>query len=321
MALVSNQLRPLHVYAEIQSDHPLVAPTVARPNLHAAIATLLGHDQHPATDDLVVDFLRLAVARSLDLREMRYLGQETSPKWCTMPLQSGPTAVCWQLSGSPPASVLPAAIDTLQFLRKQHQSAGVRMIQATVDVSDTSSKDLCIAAGLSELATLHYLERRVRVAPPMPMPPGFSFHSYRPETHALFLAALDDSYIETADCPQLAGIRKTEDVLESHKSAGMRFDPDTWNVLTYDNQVAGLLLCHESLRQDCFEVGYLGLAKQFRRRGLGRLLLAAAMQAAHRRRRPVLALAVDATNQAATKLYFRAGMKRMQTRLAMWAHS
>lgn len=331
MALLSNQDRPLPVtavhapgvpiYAEVSPAYALAAQPVSRSHLHPAIATLLGWAEQPADDTAVVDFLRLAVARSLDLKQLRYLGPQTAPKWCVFPMFTGHSSVSWLLSGGPPDALSPAATETLQLLRNHHHSAGVKLIQASVDSSDTCTKNLCAAAGLSELATLHYLERRVRIPPPTPTPPGFSFHPYRPETHSLFLAALDASYKDTADCPELAGIRPTHDILESHKFAGPRFDPDTWTVPTHGAEVAGVLLCHESLRQDCYEVGYLGLAKNFRRRGLGRLLLYAAMHAAHHRRRTVLALAVDAANQAATKLYFRAGMKRVQTRIAMWAHS
>ena len=322
MRTVSNELRPLHVYAEIPgpTQRALIpAPQVSQHHWHPAIATLLGWHGHPADDASVVDFLRLAVARQIDLSQLRYIGTESTPAWCVLPLASGPTAVCWQLSGGPPSEAATQAVDTLLFLRQQLKPAGVQVLQATVDAADRISRDICLAAGLSELATLHYLEKRLRIAPPLPMPPGYRFLPYSQETHRLFIQALEQSYVETGDCPELAGVRATADVLESHKTAGLRFDPDCWQLLMHEDDTVGVVLSHDSVRADSFEVGYLGLSKTYRGKGLGRLLLSASMHLAVRRKRPLLALALDASNSSASKLYYRAGMKRTQTRLAMWA--
>ena len=39
--------------------------------------------------------------------------------------------------------------------------------------------------------------------------------------------ALDRSYVDTMDCPELCGMRATADILASHKATG-EFDPSLW---------------------------------------------------------------------------------------------
>ena len=48
--------------------------------------------------------------------------------------------------------------------------------------------------------------------------------TYQPENHALFAAAIQESYRDTLDCPALSGLRDIEDVIAGHQSVGT-FDP------------------------------------------------------------------------------------------------
>ena len=47
------------------------------------------------------------------------------------------------------------------------------------------------------------------------------------EDDEALMAALERSYVDTLDCPELCGLREKRDVLDSHRSTG-KFDPNLW---------------------------------------------------------------------------------------------
>ena len=79
----------------------------------------------------------------------------------------------------------------------------------------------------------------------------------------------------------------------------------------------GVLLLSGSGRSDSLELVYLGLAPPGRGRGLAELLMQTALSQVVQRGLDRLCLAVDAANVPALKLYYRHGMHRMATRVAM----
>jgi ribosomal protein S18 acetylase RimI-like enzyme len=124
------------------------------------------------------------------------------------------------------------------------------------------------------------------------------------------------SYQDSLDCPALNGRRNVEDILAGHKATGM-FDPTTWLVLREGESPLGVLLLSESLRGDAVELVYLGLAAAARGRGLGEVLMRQALAITGRSRQPRLCLAVDSRNAPALKLYYRHGMQRIGSKVAM----
>ena len=68
-------------------------------------------------------------------------------------------------------------------------------------------------------------------------------------------------------------------------------------------------------RQAC-ELVYMGVAAEYRRRGLGDWLLERAIETTRRLGLPVLSLAVDANNEPAKALYLKAGFKKTAERYA-----
>ena len=93
--------------------------------------------------------------------------------------------------------------------------------------------------GLARMADLEYLERslpRAGILEPSPVPPGWSVESVAlpaelaretpdgitPAMRAELIAVLERSYLDTLDCPGLAGMRATSDVLVGHFGTGAR---------------------------------------------------------------------------------------------------
>lgn len=203
---------------------------------------------------------------------------------------------------------------------------GVVFVQAMMEPADAAGKTVFAAAGLTQLATLTYMERRPPVTPPaFTLPSDLAIVPYEAATHALFRDAVTSSYERTLDCPALSGMRDIEDVLEGHKAVGP-FDPQLWGVLVRGGGAVGggtggkpwgCLLLAEVPARRALELVYLGLVPEARGLGLGRLLMQRVLAIASRRHFEVATLAVDAANVPAVRLYRRCGYASVAQRVAM----
>jgi ribosomal protein S18 acetylase RimI-like enzyme len=200
------------------------------------------------------------------------------------------------------------------------RAQGIVLVQAMMEPADGAGKTVFSAAGLMQLATLTYMERR----PPMQVPQANTYElpsdlrllPYEAATHPLFRQAIGASYQETLDCPAMSGLREIDDVIEGHKSVGL-FDPQLWGVLVRWGKPVGCLLLAEIPARRGLELVYLGLAPEVRGQGLGRILMQRVMAIASRRHFEVATLAVDAANVPAVRLYRRCGYTSVAQRVAM----
>ncbi|MGN6366779.1 MAG: GNAT family N-acetyltransferase [Phycisphaerae bacterium] len=199
------------------------------------------------------------------------------------------------------------------------REAGVVLVQSMMEPADAAGKTVFAAAGLSQLATLTYMERKPPVhAPAYTVPADVRILPYSAETHALFGEAIVRSYEQTLDCPALSGMREVEDIIAGHKGAGGHFDPQLWGlVVNGEGKALGCLLLGEIAARNCLETVYLGLVPEARGRGLGRVLMQRVLSIASRRGYEVTTLAVDAANAPAVGLYRRCGYVSVAQRVAM----
>jgi ribosomal protein S18 acetylase RimI-like enzyme len=107
--------------------------------------------------------------------------------------------------------------------------------------------------------------------------------------------------------PELEGTRDLDDVMESHRSTG-RFVAERWQLgrLADDPDAAAVLLLAEIPGRNVWEIAYLGLTPAARGRGLGRCVIARALELA-RCYAPWIELAVDLRNTPALRLYDATG--------------
>lgn len=197
------------------------------------------------------------------------------------------------------------------------REAGVVLVQVMLEPADAAGKTVFSAAGLTQLATLTYMERRPPMqAPAFDLPGEFHLLSYAAATHGLFRDAIVRSYEQTLDCPQLSGVRELEDVIAGHKAVGP-FDPNLWSVLMRGSEPVGCVLLSEIPARRALELVYLGLAPVVRGRGLGRGLMNRVLGIAVRRGFEIATLAVDAANGPAARLYRRCGYVSVAQRVAL----
>lgn len=196
-----------------------------------------------------------------------------------------------------------------------HRAEGVAVAQALVDARSPRRAGPDLArGGLARVTDLIYLARDTD---PLPVPAGTPRLDWRPYADAAlpaFVAALDSTYVDSLDMPELEGIRGLEDVLASHRAGG-RFDPSRWQLGTVEGEpdALALALLTAAPDRDAWEVSYLGLSPSARGRGLGRAALAHALDLA-RPHAPRLELAVDARNLPADRLYRASGFRPFDRR-------
>src|SRR4029077_10608305 len=89
--------------------------------------------------------------------------------------------------------------------------------------------------------------------------------------------------------------RGGEDSLEAHRATG-RFTPHAWRLYRSGGKEVGVLLLAEHPDRDVWEVAYLGVVPDARRRGIGRAMLHDGLALARGSGRSSIEIAVDAGN-------------------------
>ena len=189
------------------------------------------------------------------------------------------------------------------------QQKGFLVAQALVDrTSPRSARGDLSRGGMPCVTQLIYMARATALPLELsPLAPSFHWRSYGPETEAEFRQVLNRTYEASFDMPELEGVRSLDDVIAAHRAGG-RFDPSLWMIGTLPNEPesAAVLLLTDQPERGLWEISYLGLTPNARGRGLGRMVLAHALETA-RPNSPRLVLAVDIRNLPASRLYRNAG--------------
>jgi ribosomal protein S18 acetylase RimI-like enzyme len=140
---------------------------------------------------------------------------------------------------------------------------------------------------------------------------------YADEHAALFETTLARSYLGSQDCPELNDRRTPADVLTGHRGAGP-FDPARWCVARAGSDPVGILLMNAP-EADTWDMAYLGVVPEARRRGVGGELARGALFEAKAAGMMMVTLAVDERNEPARRLYHAAGFEPYDERLVYLA--
>lgn len=132
----------------------------------------------------------------------------------------------------------------------------------------------------------------------------------------LLIEALESTYERTLDCPELCGVRRTRDILDSHRATGVH-DPALWFLVMHAGSPRGCMLLSRCPEQGHVELVYLGLAPAVRGLGVGSKLLGMGIDAARGTGLAQMSCAVDARNEPAVRLYTRAGFRATGLRVAL----
>jgi GNAT superfamily N-acetyltransferase len=306
------------------STSPLQCRPARAEEVQAALRMILGSGGRAADNQQIIDFLTFARHRGIDLNEL-WVGERSGAiLWAAVPILSpGRTMLLFTPADPPTPGALEAVGMIADAICQRFMTRNVQLAQALLDPGDEVSRRIFESRQFARMAELIYLHAAIkRPLPPPPLGPQWTLHHYSPQTHHLFASAILASYRNSLDCPGLNGVRSMEDIIAGHKSSG-DFNPEHWYVLCSRDEASGQEIAHGVLlltrlpRGDAAELVYLGLAPQARGRGLGEWMMRQAFTTAASMGVGRLSLAVDSTNSPALKLYYRFGMARMGSKVAM----
>ncbi|MDB5173540.1 MAG: acetyltransferase [Phycisphaerales bacterium] len=303
------------------------APVNCRParpeELHGALRLILASASHGADDAQVHEFLAFAGQRNIDVNAMWVAEQNGRMPWALLPiLSAGRTMLLFVPPHRPTGSAAAAPGLLIDAACEWFTGRDVQLAQVLLDPADESGQRLFETHGFARMAELIYLHGPVRRAAQSPvLPTSLSLVTYSADTHAQFAGAIAESYHESLDCPGLNGVRSIDDIVAGHKASG-EFDPSWWLLLRERDAMGldvplGVLLLSRLPRSDTAELVYLGLTPAARGRGLGDTLMRQAFALIAQSPLQRLSLAVDSGNAPALKLYYRYGMSRIGSKIAM----
>ncbi|MFQ5464185.1 MAG: GNAT family N-acetyltransferase [Phycisphaerae bacterium] len=193
----------------------------------------------------------------------------------------------------------------LARLRQTAFLQGTEMLQAVVPPEADGLQGALKAVGFRCLTTLIYLACRTGDLPTLAScRQDLTWMSYRPEIEDLFLEALERSYIDTLDCPELVGLRSTRNALSGHRSR-RGFDPQHWWVALRGSEPVGVVLLGTIGLEPGLEIVYLGVSPESRGRGVVDALMLRTAEVARSSGVKYVTLAVDERNVPARKMYER----------------
>jgi GNAT superfamily N-acetyltransferase len=279
---------------------------------------LAGPGRTTGTDQQVQDFIGFARDRGIDLGLLWVAEQHGKLTHAALPIVSPGKTMLLFVSHAEARSAEQTTGRLVESVCGLAPQRGVELAQALIDPGDEAMRRVYGACGFDVMAELIYLQGAPRAdAAPPALPPRCRWVHYSAPTHEQFARTILASYRQSLDCPALNGLRRIEDVLEGHKASGV-FDPGHWSLLVEEERPVGVLLLASSGReQAAMELVYLGLPPEARGRKLGELLISQATAVAAATGHEHLTLAVDARNVPALKLYYRQGMNRITSKLAL----
>jgi ribosomal protein S18 acetylase RimI-like enzyme len=290
---------------------------VQRPQIESALRLILANDHGLASDEAVLDFLAFALERKIDVNQIWIAEERGRILWALLPITSpGRTMLMFTPGRIPSYTQSEIACALVDHVCAHWRDQGMHLAQFLLDPADHAVRQLYVDCGFEVLAELIYLHRPLNGSAAAALPPGFEISTYSTLTHPQFAAAIQRSYEGSLDCPNLNGRRHIEDVIEGHKATGT-FDPTLWHLLTENNEPRGVLILSPAAHTESLELVYLGLTPEARHRGLGDALMRVALSSGERAQKSELSLAVDSHNTPALRLYYRHGMKKIGSRIAM----
>ncbi|MBT6155678.1 MAG: GNAT family N-acetyltransferase [Planctomycetaceae bacterium] len=186
--------------------------------------------------------------------------------------------------------------------------------QSILETDATADRAALNRNGFRHLADLFYLQRLLENPLPARVDVALEvtkFSASRNEER--FARLVEQTYIDTLDCPDFHEHRSGMEALASHRCSG-DFAAERWNIYSADGRDVGMLLMNDHPAQDAWEVVYMGVAADARGCGYGRAMLIDGLYAAMNAGRQSVLLAVDSQNAPANRIYDELGFIEVASR-------
>jgi mycothiol synthase len=184
---------------------------------------------------------------------------------------------------------------------------GVKLVQTLLAPDEKALAEPLLRNGFTFVTRLWYMRHDLNLpAACLKVPSRLDYQTFTDD--ALFRQTLLRTYEGTRDCPEVNGVRSIDEVLQGHRAQGV-FDPERWWLVHHQGQPIGVLMMTEMPESGEWELAYMGVVPEARRRGFGREMLRRALGQACAAAAPAVTLSVDARNQPAWGLYRSLGFE------------
>jgi mycothiol synthase len=271
-----------------------------------ALQCLFADDSSP--QDRAEEALELCNAGEIDLGGLvgAWIGNRAFAAGLLCILPDG-AAFAWPpgvLPDAPRRSELAAGI--LTALTSRARSQGVRFIQAAVDSGRIDHRIAFLAADFQRIAQLRTLQRPLDRPLKRTANQLVTLVPYDPAIEERFSRVIEQTYLDSLDCPSFGGLRTSAEALRSYRFAG-EFTPQRWRLVLDDHDDVAVIIVNDHPADRSREIVYLGVVPQARGAGLARRLVEDAIEEAMSDGCESIVTAVDAANDRAFALYSRSG--------------
>jgi ribosomal protein S18 acetylase RimI-like enzyme len=198
---------------------------------------------------------------------------------------------------------------------------GAKLAQSLLSPQEAELAPPLVRNGFAHVTGLWYLRHDLHLPYELLAEKGrLTFRPYSGTDPALFHQTLLRTYEQTRDCPEINGVRTVDEVIHGHQAQGSH-NPDRWWLALHGERPIGVLLMTAIPEWRGWDVSYLGVLPEVRRRGFGRELTRKALLEAMTASAQQVTLAVDSRNQPAWDMYRAVGFEpydRREVYLALW---
>jgi ribosomal protein S18 acetylase RimI-like enzyme len=178
---------------------------------------------------------------------------------------------------------------------------GCMIAQALIAHEHLALAEPLLRHGFHHIAPMYIMQHDLRDVPDEP-PSPLGYHAFQPSLAAAFARTLEQTYVGTLDCPELNGKRTMDEILAGHRGQG-KFHPECWWLVSEGDRPVGVVLMTEMPDGLTWELMYLGLIPEARRRGHGRAMTQHALNWLRQQPATHMTLSVDGRNGPARRLY------------------
>jgi ribosomal protein S18 acetylase RimI-like enzyme len=297
-------------------------PEPARPDEWlSALRLLFRHAPEDARERLVDNALTLLDRGELKPQGIFVLRDGADLKGALACLQvPGATALIWPPACADGPEQAQREDRLLQHAVTWLRGCGVKLAQALFPPDAVVGADGLRRNGFVQVTHLCYLRHALDLpAPSLSAPVRLEFTTVDDDPTA-FGNTLSRSYQQSLDCPEINDVRTITEILDGHRSQGL-YDPGRWWLATFAGQAVGVVLATLMPETGDWDVPYVGIVPEARRRGFGHELMLKVLCEARAADVEAVTLSVDGRNHPAQRLYRRLGFEvidRREVFLAIW---
>jgi ribosomal protein S18 acetylase RimI-like enzyme len=280
-----------------------------RPNeLDAALVLILQHGQAAEKQACVANARLMIQNRELNPEGIwvaRQDGKLLGALLCQVTAGAG--GLFWPPQVVPSAGAALVEDQLIQHALLWLERQGVKLVQALLPRRDLPMGTPLLRHGFNHVTRLVYMRHDLDT--PVRSLPGLDDLRLESAAEAkpdVFQQTLIRTYESSLDCPEINGVRSPEEILAAHRAQGQH-DPRKWWLANDGTGAVGILLLAQLPESLSWELAYLGIVPEARRRGLGSRLVGQAIREARAAGSLQLTISVDTRNAPALRLYRKWG--------------